>query len=73
MSRITTDLIKRKSEHNEGIMGDLEEISLHQVIYYYLYEMREFGITTDARTKNTHHHRSHQEIDDRTIVLYDGL
>ncbi len=31
MVRLTRDLIKKKSEHNEGIVGDLEEISLHQV------------------------------------------
>ena len=31
MVRLTRDLIKKKSEHNEGVMGELEEISLHQV------------------------------------------
>ncbi|KAF8820001.1 hypothetical protein IE077_003707 [Cardiosporidium cionae] len=28
--RITEDLIRRRSEHNEGLITDLEEISLHQ-------------------------------------------
>lgn len=31
MAPITRDLIKRKSEHNEGTLADLEEISLHQL------------------------------------------
>jgi protein TilB len=30
MGRITEDLIRRRSEHNEGVMSTLEEISLHQ-------------------------------------------
>jgi len=29
-NRITEDLIRRKSEHNEGLLSDLEELSLHQ-------------------------------------------
>ena len=29
--RITEDLIRRKSEHNEGALEDLEEIALHQL------------------------------------------
>jgi protein TilB len=29
--RLTHDLIRKKSEHNDGIMADLEEISLHQL------------------------------------------
>eukprot|EP00947_MAST-08B_sp_MAST-8B-sp1_P002019 g2019.t1 len=29
--RITRDLIKKKSEHNDGILDDLEELSLHQL------------------------------------------
>ncbi|CDJ33778.1 leucine rich repeat protein, putative [Eimeria mitis] len=29
--RITEDLIRRKSEHNEGTLEDLEEIALHQL------------------------------------------
>jgi len=31
MPRLTLALIKKKSEHNEGVVGDLEEISLHQL------------------------------------------
>ena len=31
MSRITRELIKKKSEHNDGILDDLEELSLHQL------------------------------------------
>ena len=31
MVRITRDLIRRKAEHNDGIVPDLEEISLHQL------------------------------------------
>ena len=31
MVRITADLIRRKSEHNDGTMADLEEIALHQL------------------------------------------
>lgn len=30
MGRITEDLIRKRSEHNEGVMSTLEEISLHQ-------------------------------------------
>ncbi|XP_066144544.1 dynein axonemal assembly factor 11 [Euwallacea fornicatus] len=30
MKSITEDLIRKKSEHNEGIIGSLEELSLHQ-------------------------------------------
>lgn len=30
MSRITVDLLRRRSEHNEGELSTLEEISLHQ-------------------------------------------
>lgn len=30
MARITEELIRKKSEHNDGLLGDLEEISLHQ-------------------------------------------
>lgn len=29
--RLTKELIKKKSEHNDGITADLEEISLHQL------------------------------------------
>lgn len=29
--RITEDLIRRKSEHNDDIMQNLEEIALHQL------------------------------------------
>lgn len=29
-NRITEELIRKKSEHNEGLLGDLEELSLHQ-------------------------------------------
>ena len=32
MSRITEELLKRRSEHNDGRLTNLEEISLHQVI-----------------------------------------
>lgn len=28
--RITEELIRKRSEHNDGLIGDLEEISLHQ-------------------------------------------
>ncbi|GAB5355021.1 hypothetical protein AAMO2058_000169900 [Amorphochlora amoebiformis] len=31
MTRITVDLIRKKSEHNDGILENLEEISLHQL------------------------------------------
>lgn len=31
MTRITKDLIKKKAEHNDGILADLEELSLHQL------------------------------------------
>uniref|UniRef100_A0A7S2RN10 Dynein axonemal assembly factor 11-like CS domain-containing protein n=1 Tax=Mucochytrium quahogii TaxID=96639 RepID=A0A7S2RN10_9STRA len=31
MVAITADLIRKKSEHNEGTMADLEEIALHQL------------------------------------------
>ena len=31
MVRITKDVLRRKSEHNEGTMAELEEISLHQM------------------------------------------
>lgn len=27
---VTEELIRKKSEHNEGIIGTLEELSLHQ-------------------------------------------
>lgn len=30
MGRITEDLIKKRAEHNEGVLSTLEEISLHQ-------------------------------------------
>ena len=30
MVRITVDLLRRRSEHNEGELSTLEEISLHQ-------------------------------------------
>lgn len=29
--RITEDIIRRKSEHNEDLLEDLEEIALHQL------------------------------------------
>ena len=31
MGRITKELIRKKSEHNEGVISTLEEISLHQL------------------------------------------
>eukprot|EP00472_Partenskyella_glossopodia_P006027 CAMPEP_0197540744 /NCGR_PEP_ID=MMETSP1318-20131121/66770_1 /TAXON_ID=552666 /ORGANISM="Partenskyella glossopodia, Strain RCC365" /LENGTH=395 /DNA_ID=CAMNT_0043099833 /DNA_START=146 /DNA_END=1333 /DNA_ORIENTATION=- len=31
MTRITVDLIRKKAEHNEGILESLEELSLHQL------------------------------------------
>ena len=31
MSRITLELLKRKSEHNDGTLAELEELSLHQL------------------------------------------
>lgn len=31
MGRITEELLRKKSEHNEGILSTLEEISLHQL------------------------------------------
>ena len=31
MSRITRDLLRRKAEHHDGILPDLEELSLHQL------------------------------------------
>ncbi|KAK2953154.1 putative tilB protein [Blattamonas nauphoetae] len=30
MVRITEDLLRKRSEHNEGVLSDLEEIALHQ-------------------------------------------
>ena len=30
MGRITEELIRKRSEHNEGVISTLEEISLHQ-------------------------------------------
>ena len=29
--RLTAELIRKKSEHNEGVLEDLEEITLHQL------------------------------------------
>ena len=29
--RLTEDLIRKKSEHNDGVLEDLEEVSLHQL------------------------------------------
>ncbi|KAK9822057.1 hypothetical protein WJX74_003997 [Apatococcus lobatus] len=31
MVRITTDLIRKKAEHNEGLLSTLEEVALHQL------------------------------------------
>jgi len=31
MSRITTELLRKRAEHNEGVLSNLEEISLHQL------------------------------------------
>jgi hypothetical protein len=31
MTRLTRDLIRKKAEHHDGILADLEEISLHQL------------------------------------------
>jgi protein TilB len=31
MGRITEELLRKKSEHNDGVLPDLEEISLHQL------------------------------------------
>lgn len=31
MPEITIDLIRRRAEHNEGLIHSLEELSLHQV------------------------------------------
>lgn len=30
MKKVTRDLVRKKSEHNEGIINTLEELSLHQ-------------------------------------------
>ena len=30
MSRITKELLRKRAEHNEGMLSTLEEISLHQ-------------------------------------------
>ena len=30
MSELTEELIRRKAEHHDGVIADLEEISLHQ-------------------------------------------
>ena len=30
MPRLTVELIRKRAEHNDGILPDLEEISLHQ-------------------------------------------
>ena len=29
--RLTEDLVRKKSEHNDGVLEDLEEVSLHQL------------------------------------------
>lgn len=29
--RITAELLRKKSEHNEGMLSNLEEIALHQL------------------------------------------
>ena len=29
--RITEQLLKKRAEHNEGMLGNLEEIALHQL------------------------------------------
>ena len=31
MVRLSLDLIRKKAEHHDGVLGDLEEISLHQL------------------------------------------
>lgn len=31
MARITEDLIRKKAEHHDGLLTDLEELSLHQL------------------------------------------
>lgn len=31
MSRLTEELIRKKAEHHDGVLADLEEISLHQL------------------------------------------
>ena len=31
MPRLTLELLKRKSEHHDGLLADLEEVSLHQL------------------------------------------
>ncbi|CAE7626808.1 LRRC6 [Symbiodinium sp. KB8] len=31
MTRLTAELVRKKAEHHDGIIGDLEEISLHQL------------------------------------------
>lgn len=30
MTRITLDLLRRRAEHNEGVLSTLKEITLHQ-------------------------------------------
>lgn len=35
MPEITIDLIRRKAEHNEGLINTLEELSLHQVSHHW--------------------------------------
>ena len=31
MTRLTAELVRKKAEHHDGIIGDLEEVSLHQL------------------------------------------
>ena len=31
MTRLTAALVRKKAEHHDGIIADLEEISLHQL------------------------------------------
>jgi hypothetical protein len=49
MVRLTRELIKKKSEHNESVMGDLEEISLHQVMFFFNYECEVFLMKHDNK------------------------
>lgn len=44
MPHITRDLIRRRAEHNEGIIATLEELSLHQEELESINEVRGHGV-----------------------------
>ena len=53
MPQITKKLLRKRAEHNEGLLGTLEEISLHQEEIEGINEVRTvdgMGIFTVVRT-----------------------